>query len=174
MSQLKQDIPKRRADDMREYKTIKQTVDVNVLQSVTCNKCGSHSVENDQSCNQEYQTFQTSFGYGSRYDMESWRFELCEDCLTELVKSFKYVPDGFGEDSFYAKYPQIMFEHWKETGEVDLEAGMTPEEIAEQGGSIYVEEDEVFDEDEIIIERLNQIENDSTSTVRWEDIRREE
>lgn len=128
---------------MREYKSIKQTIEVNVLQNITCNKCGDSSVENDdQTCHERYQTFQTSFGYGSRYDMEAWSFELCEDCLTELVRSFKHVPDGFGEDNYCAKYPQIMFEHWKETGVVDLEAGMTKEEIASHGGSIYLDESE--------------------------------
>jgi len=35
-----------------------------------------------------------------------------------------------------------MFEKWKETGIVDLEAGMTPEEIEENGGIIYVDRDD--------------------------------
>ncbi len=117
--------------------------------SVTCNKCGKtaglqgEDYEREWGAN-EFQRFSLHFGYGSRYDMESWGFDLCEDCLTELIRTFKHVPDGFGQDCHRAKYPQIMFEKWKETGIVDLEAGMTPEEIAEDGGSIYVdiEEDE--------------------------------
>lgn len=110
--------------------------------SVTCNKCGKEEVltaddyQKEWQAN-EFQSFSCYFGYGSRYDMESWEFDLCEECLTELIKTFKIVPDGFAEDIYIAYHPQIMFDKWKETGIIDLEAGMTKDEIKENGGSIY-------------------------------------
>lgn len=131
---------------MRETEDIQETVTNQRIVKVICNKCGDKSTEEDYDF-ERFQEFSISFGYGSRYDSEHWRFDLCDECLTELVRSFKVVPQGFGEDSYYATYPQIMFDEWKVTGVVDLEAGMTKEEIAERGGSIYVDDDEVFVEE---------------------------
>jgi hypothetical protein len=53
--------------------------------------------------------------------MESWHFDLCEDCLVEIIKSFKYVPNGFREDKSYFiindyDEHQKIFNRWKETG----------------------------------------------------------
>ena len=139
---------------MREYIEVEK-VEVELerrLSAVTCNKCGVSEDRSGGNCEDYYgdkygyddnfARFETNFGYGSRYDNENWSFDLCEDCLTELVKTFKVVPTGFGEDSYSVAYPQVMFDNWKETGQVDLEAGMTAEEIAENGGSIYGESDE--------------------------------
>lgn len=126
---------------MRKTEDIHEVITNQRIVEITCNKCGLASTEDNYGFD-KFQEFSTSFGYGSRYDGEHWRFDLCDKCLTELVKSFKIVPDGFGEDSYYAVYPQIMFDNWKKTGVVDLEAGMTEEEIAERGGSIYVDEEE--------------------------------
>lgn len=129
---------------MRDFKYVKETAVKRRLVNVTCNKCGDQSTEEEYD-NEKFSEFSASFGYGSKYDSERWGFDLCDDCLTDLVKTFKHVPDGFGEDSYYAEYPQTMFEKWKETGVVDLEAGMTAEEIEARGGSVYqdlTEEDE--------------------------------
>lgn len=73
---------------------------------------------------------------------------MCDNCLRNLIKTFKHVPKGFGETTYYARYPQVMFEKWKETGELDIEAGMTEEEIEKQGGSIYTPEENQVEEDE--------------------------
>jgi len=136
---------------MRTYNEVEETrVDIDYkLTSVTCNKCGVSEDRNvgdfsDDGYDDNFASFRTHFGYGSRYDNERWQFDLCEGCLTELVKTFAVVPEGFGQDSYFATYPQVMFDKWKETGELDLEAGMTAEEIEENGGSIY----EPFSEDE--------------------------
>lgn len=126
---------------MREYRSQEIVEKRQMLVSTTCNKCGDVDELGNDTPNKHMNQFSTSFGYGSKYDMESWAYDLCEDCLTDLIKSFKHVPDGFGEDSYCATYPQIMFEEWKETGVIDLEAGMSPEEIEANGGSIYSEEE---------------------------------
>lgn len=132
---------------MRTYKAMEATQVNNIENHIACNKCGiATQLSNNEIAREyvkeQYSEIQLSFGYGSSWDSQNWSFDLCEDCLRELVKSFKIVPKGFGEDSYYAHYPQVMFEEWKETGVVDLEAGMTAEEIEANGGSIYSEEEE--------------------------------
>lgn len=122
----------------------KITIDSELVK-VTCNKCGDKNIEEEYDY-ERFSEISLSFGYGSMYDSEHWSFDLCGNCLTDLVRTFKHVPDGFGEDNHYATYPQAMFEHWKETGEVDLEIGMTSEEIETRGGSIYqdIEEEDTI------------------------------
>lgn len=139
---------------MKSYEEVELKEYVTKATQVGCNKCGITTQLSDEDeinnewSRDEFQEFNCSFGYGSRYDSQRWSFDLCDDCLTELIKTFKHVPDGFGEDSYCAVHPQLTFEHWKETGDVDLEFGMTSEEIAERGGSIYVELDEKEMEEE--------------------------
>lgn len=130
---------------MQRKETITKFEEVtdSVVIEVTCNKCGASSTrknEHDHYFSNEFQTFHTNFGYGSKYDNERWEFDLCDDCLTELLKTFMYGPSGFGQDSHIAHDEQATFQKWKETGVVDLEAGMTKEEIEKNGGSIYGED----------------------------------
>jgi hypothetical protein len=129
---------------LREYEETEITVvkKESVPSSVTCNKCGKSQKLHGEDYQRnwqagKYQSFYCSFGYGSSYDMERWDFDLCESCLTDLVHTFKIVPNGFGEDDYTAWHPQIMFDEWKTTGSINLEAGMTQEELEENGGSIY-------------------------------------
>lgn len=124
---------------MRKYKNEEVIEKRRTIVSVTCNKCGEMDSLSTNEPNSHMNHFSAGFGFGSHYDMESWSFDLCEDCLTELIKTFKHVPAGFGEDNYSAHYPQATFEEWKETGVVNLEAGMTPEEIEANGGSIYAD-----------------------------------
>lgn len=130
---------------MKKHDTVTRMEEVSEhkLTEICCNKCGTKSEihyegihEADFSVN-EYQTFSTYFGYGSRFDNERWEFDLCEDCLVELIKTFKYSPSGFGQDTYLAHDEQLMFKNWKETGQIDLEVGMTEEEKKANGGSIY-------------------------------------
>lgn len=130
---------------MRKREEVKEMREVIAFHEtdIICNKCGNKMTDGELN-GEQFQYIPVSFGYGSRFDNESWGFDLCEDCLEEFVKTFEYVPEGFGEDHYCAAHPQTMFEEWKTTGIVDLEAGMTKEEVEERGGSIYVdvEEDE--------------------------------
>lgn len=137
---------------MRKRETKEVTSIDDVVVEIGCNKCGKtvHLNKDDieiEHQREEFSEINLSFGYGNRYDSQRWSFDLCEDCLTALIKSLKYVPEGFGEDSYYAVYPQTMFEHWKKTGEIDLESGMTQEEIDLRGGSIYSGEEDKNEED---------------------------
>lgn len=74
-----------------------------LFSSIACNMCGLtkeligdiYEIETQKN---EFQSFKCSFHYGSRYDYEQCTFDICEDCLTDFVKSFKHVPKGFGID----------------------------------------------------------------------------
>ena len=85
---------------MRDFQEIKVT---GFLPSkVTCNKCGTSKELTGDEYEREWQSnkFQSmhnSFGYGSSFDNEIWRYDLCEECLVEIVKTFKHLPDGFDE-----------------------------------------------------------------------------
>lgn len=75
-----------------------------VAKTITCNKCGKSAdiKEGDYSDlhikREEFPTIELSFGYGSKWDMEHWAFNLCEECLETFVESFAHKPDGYGED----------------------------------------------------------------------------
>ncbi|MCU9612520.1 hypothetical protein OEV98_02945 [Caldibacillus lycopersici] len=87
---------------MKKYDVVEKKVTEYELLSVTCNKCGKTKQltgDNDerQWDAEQFQSIICSFGYGSKFDMEKWSFDICEDCLVEFVASFKIKPEGFGE-----------------------------------------------------------------------------
>ncbi|AMQ66702.1 hypothetical protein FDG96_gp43 [Bacillus phage Mgbh1] len=80
---------------MRKY--IERNVKQRELVGFTCNKCGkSVDLTEDDFAGNLFHSFKTSFHYGSAFDMETWEFDLCEDCLLDIVKTFKVEPDGVG------------------------------------------------------------------------------
>lgn len=40
-----------------------------------------------------FQSFQLNFGYGSKFDEQTWTFDLCEKCLEEFIHTFQIMPD---------------------------------------------------------------------------------
>jgi hypothetical protein len=40
-----------------------------------------------------FQSFQLNFGYGSKFDEQTWTFDLCEKCLEEFIHTFQIKPD---------------------------------------------------------------------------------
>lgn len=92
-----------------------------------CNKCGCefHCASDTTA----------SFNYGSCYDLQTWDLCLCDDCLKEIVKTFKNVPKGFQQDAYAPKMTkkqhQDTFEHWKETGKWEEMMYIPYEELIE-------------------------------------------
>ena len=76
-----------------------------------CNKCGQEF---------KYTTDMiASFSYGSRFDMETWEFNICDDCIKELMQTFVVVPRGFmvnGSLELTPEQHQTTFDSWRETG----------------------------------------------------------
>lgn len=92
---------------MREYKTI--NTQKRVESKVICNKCGmTYDDDVSEYGYEEWQwdtiyPFKVEFGYSSKYDLQRWSFDLCENCIDEIVSTFKIKPtiidtDPFGED----------------------------------------------------------------------------
>lgn len=84
--------------------------------NITCNKCGIHhkitGQPNDYKAN-KFQDIVLHFGYGSKFDGETIEFDLCDDCIEELIKSFKYVPDGLESRRGDLYMSQDEFEEYK-------------------------------------------------------------
>ena len=83
---------------MKEYEEVIVEKLKEIPKSITCNKCGNSAVLVGTEVEREiesnaFQTIHLNFNYGSKFDLEHWRFELCEDCLDEFVKSFKHPPE---------------------------------------------------------------------------------
>lgn len=107
--------------------------------TVICNKCGkplSYQDISDQNYN-----FSFDFGYASHHDGEKISFDLCGNCLDEVlnvgVKTFKYVPEGFKQDNdlpLDKDNHQKVFEHWKETDNWEEMMFYTYEELVELNG----------------------------------------
>ncbi|WP_163582023.1 hypothetical protein [Gracilibacillus saliphilus] len=87
---------------MKKYALIEKVTEVSELESIICNKCGTEKVLHGEDYEKDwqrdlFQSFDLRFGYGSKFDDEHWKFELCEECVTELINSFVYKPDGYRE-----------------------------------------------------------------------------
>lgn len=76
------------------------------ITTTVCNKCGKVFEDNFY---KGIQSFCTSFGYESRFDGQRWGFDLCDDCLEELVNSFIHKPNGYMVDP-YEDYANAMNE----------------------------------------------------------------
>jgi hypothetical protein len=84
---------------MRKFQIIKEEVTKRVPSDVVCNKCGKSKELEGDDFNREFgaskfQSINISFGYGSAHDGDDWKFDLCEECLEEFVKTFVHMPDG--------------------------------------------------------------------------------
>lgn len=60
---------------------------------IICNRCGKTKAITDLGFEEDqFHAIELIFGYGSNYDDEKWNFNLCEVCIVEYVKTFKYLP----------------------------------------------------------------------------------
>jgi len=76
---------------MKEYKEIKVTKKIPA--AITCNKCGKTVALTEYGLEEnEFHSFNIVFPYGSMFDEERWKFDLCETCLVDFVRTFKHSP----------------------------------------------------------------------------------
>jgi hypothetical protein len=64
-----------------------------VEKKISCNRCG-HEMDCENNNYEEFMTdmihkFTVTFGYASDLDTQTWYFDLCENCLKEIVATFK-------------------------------------------------------------------------------------
>lgn len=65
---------------MIKHKRIqKEILDV---EDVICDSCGVSCFNGN---NLEFMTLQNSWGYGSKYDFQTWTAHLCEKCIDERL-----------------------------------------------------------------------------------------
>ena len=89
---------------MREKNYI-NLLDKYVETKVVCNRCGlTFDDTNSQYGYEEWQwdtihEFDIEFGYGSKHDLDGWTFDLCEDCIEEIVTTFKIKPESILTES---------------------------------------------------------------------------
>lgn len=55
--------------------------------SIKCDRCGKEMTFDKY--HGEGASFEMSFGYGSRFDLDTWRFDTCDDCAEWLRSEFK-------------------------------------------------------------------------------------
>jgi|SaaInlStandDraft_4_1057021.scaffolds.fasta_scaffold20813_4 hypothetical protein len=72
-------------------KTITETVErtEEIVVSLTCNCCGKTYTHDDVDMG-DITNIDFSFGYGSRFDLQHWDFDICDDCIEAWVKTFKH------------------------------------------------------------------------------------
>ena len=107
---------------MRKYKYEGEKV---VGKTLICNKCGKVKIYDAADlaiyldCKHKMNKISLTFDYTSDLN-GNWEFDLCDDCLLELIKTFKYIPKGFMQDNYILlsdEQYQELFEDWKATGE---------------------------------------------------------
>jgi YgiT-type zinc finger domain-containing protein len=76
--------------------------EVKELEDIICNKCGSslRIDENYHGCPEVL----AEFNYGSKYDGLRLYFSLCENCVIDLFKDFKFSPEKIRNDGDFISY----------------------------------------------------------------------
>lgn len=78
---------------MRKIEKEKKVVEVDKITDILCNKCDksvcpeSKNLKWSEGCN-----IRIGFKYGSNRDGEVHKFDLCDNCYDEFIKSFKHQP----------------------------------------------------------------------------------
>jgi hypothetical protein len=76
--------------EMRTY--IKVPIQTEVPEKIQCNRCGimiDCTQDNIEWFMTHYiQPFEIVFGFGSDLDGETWKFDLCNKCITEITNTF--------------------------------------------------------------------------------------
>lgn len=73
---------------MKEYEI--QQVEREVLARVYCDECGKEFDKTTVDCSGWGQVNLT-FGYGSKFDGESYNGDFCDKCSMKLIKTFKLI-----------------------------------------------------------------------------------
>ena len=71
---------------MRTYRP-KQT-EILILEKIICNRCGKEAVATNYDASNLYHEIKIEFGYPSPNDGMTWKFDLCEECIKDIVDEF--------------------------------------------------------------------------------------
>lgn len=105
---------------MRYFEKVEKTEIVSELRGIQCNKCGEIFQPNYGNATQQ---LAINVGYNSIFP-SSFKFDLCEECLSKIIKEFLIVPDNFMNCDPYDQgfvpdnmLHQQQFDLWKLNGE---------------------------------------------------------
>ena len=67
-------------------------------EEIICNRCGkthkiNHNDDQDFVYQNQFQNIALYFYYGLKRDTQRVEFELCDDCIDEIISGFKYPPE---------------------------------------------------------------------------------
>jgi len=72
---------------MRETRREKVPMTTEVTTSVKCDRCGKEMLVGEH--HKAGTSFSLGFGYGSRFDLDEWSIDCCDDCAEWLRGEFK-------------------------------------------------------------------------------------
>lgn len=80
-----------------------------ISETVVCNLCGrefrnplnKNSFEG-YTWDSQLHSFAITFPFYSKFDNDTWEFDVCEDCLHEWVKNFWILPKGYPKEGYKA------------------------------------------------------------------------
>lgn len=86
---------------MKKY--VERQVIIQGIETIVCNKCGKNiqldewvaTEGSEEPFFTDYQSFELLFGYGSKYDGLKMKFDLCDNCVSEFIETFKIKPEEF-------------------------------------------------------------------------------
>jgi hypothetical protein len=93
---------------MKTYKAVQ--VQAESVEKIICNMCGRTIEKHSFGYLDNFLSVEKAWGYGTEWDGETHRFELCEECYKKLIESFK-IPvlsanDTSGDSEEQTETPQ--------------------------------------------------------------------
>jgi len=119
---------------MRIAESVQKVMIVEETRGIQCNKCGTVFQPYDE----KIKEFNAPLG-----NSNDVRCDLCDDCLLEIIRTFKVVPTGFMSETGYTssfetdkELHQNLFEEWKLTNEWNCEDENPYKEFYEQPNEV--------------------------------------
>lgn len=112
---------------MVKTKKVKETIESTKIVDILCNKCGKtcnnakrYYKGSKETYYEGVENLEIGFGYYSKIfgDMTSIRFSLCEECISEFVKTFKIPHEEKNDHTDYVsvtKMPKILEKSYKQS-----------------------------------------------------------
>jgi hypothetical protein len=77
---------------MKKFKTVE--IPQEIVTEYKCDKCGK---ESEDGFDPYIHTLRIDWNYGSKFDLETWEVDLCEDCLVKMLEGTKVRVHEHGE-----------------------------------------------------------------------------
>jgi len=78
---------------MREITKYTETIEKTETISITCNRCGKTEEGEHVEYSSDIQQQRFDFGYGSTMDGTEMKFDLCDNCVKEIISEFIHQPE---------------------------------------------------------------------------------